>query len=336
METLIYEKLNDKAVRCGICRHVCVIREGKRGICEVRENKDGRLLSLVYPKLIAKSIDPIEKKPIFHLKPGSFSYSIATVGCNFKCAFCQNSDIAQMPSDTSGMIQGRDVTPEEIVKEALKAGCESISYTYTEPTVFFELALSTARLAKEKGLFNIFVTNGYMSQKALEMVSPYLDAANVDLKAFTDEFYKTWCKAGIEPVKENIRHMLDLGILVELTTLLIPGLNDDKKELIAMAEYIAQDLGEKTPWHISRFHPCYRMTDRPSTPVSSLMSAFEAGKAAGLRYVYTGNAPGLVSENTFCHSCKALLIKRHGYQIESRLLSGGACPECKTIAHGIY
>jgi len=336
METLIYEKLKDKSVKCGICRHACVIREGKRGVCNVRENQGGRLLSLVYPKLIAKSIDPIEKKPIFHLKPGSFSYSIATVGCNFKCAFCQNSDIAQMPSDIGGMIQGRDVTPEEIVKEALKAGCESISYTYTEPTVFFELALSTARLAKEKGLFNIFVTNGYMSQKALEMVAPYLDAANVDLKAFTDKFYKTFCKARIEPVKENIRHMLDLGILVELTTLLIPGLNDDKKELTAMAEYIATDLGEKTPWHISRFHPCYRLTDTPSTPVSSLMTAFEAGKATGLHYVYTGNVPGLPSENTFCHSCKALLVKRHGYQIENRLLKGGVCPECKTLAHGIY
>ncbi len=336
METLIYERLKDKSVRCGICRHACLIREGARGICNVRENQDGRLLSLVYPKLIAKSIDPIEKKPIFHLKPGSFSYSIATVGCNFKCAFCQNSDIAQLPSDSGGMIQGRDMSPEEIVNEALKAGCESISYTYTEPTVFFELAFHTAKLAKDKGLYNVFVTNGYMSQKALEMVSPYLDAANVDLKAFTDEFYKTYCKARIAPVKENIRHMLDMGILVELTTLLIPGLNDDKKELTAMAEYIARDLGKETPWHISRFHPCYRMTDRPATPVSSLMTAFEAGKNAGLYYVYTGNVPGLLSENTFCRSCKALLVKRHGYQIENRLLPGGACPECQTIAHGIY
>ena len=336
METLIYEKLSDKTVRCGICRHACVIGEGKRGICQIRENKDGRLLSLVYPKLIAKSIDPIEKKPIFHLKPGSFSYSIATVGCNFKCTFCQNSDIAQMPSDTGGMIQGRDMTPEEIVKEAIDKGCESISYTYTEPTVFFELAFDTAKLAKKSGLYNIFVTNGYMSQRAIDMISPYLDAANVDLKAFTDRFYKTYCKARIEPVKENIRHMLDLGILVELTTLLIPGLNDDKKELTAMAEYIARDLGEKTPWHISRFHPCYQLTDRPSTPESSLMTAFEAGRNAGLFYVYTGNVPGLLSENTYCHSCKTLLVKRHGYRIENRLLLGGACPECKTIAHGIY
>ncbi len=336
METLIYEKLKDKSVRCDICRHACVIRDGERGICNVRENQAGRLLSLVYPKLIAKSIDPIEKKPIFHLKPGSFSYSIATVGCNFKCAFCQNSDIAQMPSDIGGLIQGRDITPEEIVKEALKAGCESISYTYTEPTVFFELAYYTAKLAKEKGLYNVFVTNGYMSQKALEMVSPYLDAANVDLKAFTDKFYKTYCKARIAPVKENIRHMLDRGILVELTTLLIPGLNDDKKDLTAMAEYIARDLGKETPWHISRFHPCYRMTDRLATPVPSLMAAYEAGKTAGLYYVYTGNVPGLESENTYCHSCNALLVKRHGYRIENRLLPGGACPECKSITHGIY
>jgi len=335
METLIYEKLKDKSVRCGICRHACVIREGERGICEVRENKEGRLLSLVYPRLIAKSIDPIEKKPIFHLKPGSFSYSIATVGCNFKFAFCQNSDIAQMLA-ASGMIQGMAMTPEKIVEEALKAGCESISYTYTEPTVFFELALATAKLAKDKGLYNIFVTNGYMSQKALEMISPCLDAANVDLKAFTDGFYKTYCKARLEPVKENIRHMLNLGILVELTTLLIPGLNDDPQELASMAGYIARDLGPETPWHISLFHPCYRLTDRPATPVSSLMTAFEAGQKAGLYYVYTGNVPGLASENTFCRSCKALLVKRRGYRIENRLLPGGACPNCKTIAHGIY
>lgn len=336
METLIYEKLDDQRVRCGICRHFCVIAEGKRGICQVRENKGGRLLSLVYPKLIASSVDPIEKKPIFHLKPGSLSYSIASVGCNLKCSFCQNSDIAQMPSETGGLIQGKDVSPEEIVSCAIQKGCESISYTYTEPTVFFELAFETAKLAKEKGLYNIFVTNGFMSEKVLDLISPYLDAANVDLKAFSDEFYKNFCRARLEPVKKNIHHMLDLKILVELTTLLIPGLNDGQEELTAMAAYIAEDLGLETPWHISRFHPCYRMTDRPATPLSSLMRAYEAGKKAGLLYVYTGNVPGLPSENTFCHSCHALLVKRHGYRIENRLNKGGFCPECNTRAHGIY
>ncbi|MBU8912151.1 MAG: AmmeMemoRadiSam system radical SAM enzyme [Desulfobacterales bacterium] len=336
METLIYEKLDKKRVKCHICRHFCLIKDGKRGICGVRENKGGRLYSLVYPKVIANSVDPIEKKPVFHLKPGSYSYSIATVGCNFKCAFCQNSNIAQMPSDYDGLIQGRDFSPEAIVKEAVKTGCDSISYTYTEPTVFFELALETARLAKNQGLLNIFVTNGYMSTRALEMVGPWLDAANVDLKAFDDRFYQTWCKARLEPVKENISYMKELGILVEITTLLIPGLNDDKDDIKAMAEYIANDLGEETPWHISRFHPCHHMMDRPATPVPALEKAYEAGKAAGLRYVYIGNVPGQSSENTYCHSCNELLVKRTGYQIECYLQEQGKCPRCDTIAYGIY
>ena len=336
METLIYEKLDGKRVKCHICRHFCLIKDGKRGICGVRENKGGRLYSLVYPKVISTSVDPIEKKPVFHLKPGSCSYSIATVGCNFKCAFCQNSNIAQMPSDYDGLIQGRDFLPEAIVKEAVKTGCDSISYTYTEPTVFFELALETARLAKNQGLLNIFVTNGYMSTRALEMISPYLDAANVDLKAFNDRFYQTWCKARLEPVKENISYMKELGILVEITTLLIPGLNDDKDDINAMADYIANDLGQETPWHISRFHPCYNMMDRPPTPVLALEKAYEAGKAAGLRYVYIGNVSGQSSENTYCHSCNELLVKRAAWQIESFLKEQGKCPRCDTIAYGIY
>ena len=336
METLIYEKLEENAVKCNICNHFCVIKDGKKGRCRVRENKGGTLLSLVYPKVIAKGVDPIEKKPLFHLKPGSFSYSIATVGCNFKCAFCQNSDIAQMPRDFIGMIQGKEMFPESIVTEALKKGCESISYTYTEPTIFFELALETAMLAKKKGLLNVFVTNGYMSTPLLEMVSPFLDAANVDLKAFNDRFYQTYCKARLEPVKENIKQMKDMGILVEITTLLIPGLNDDENEICAMADYIANDLGRETPWHISRFHPCYNMTDRPSTSVLALEKAYRAGVAAGLRYVYIGNVPGQSSENTYCHSCNELLVKRYAYQIESYLQEDGKCPKCDTIAYGIY
>lgn len=336
METLIYEKLDQTQVRCQICSHFCVIRDKKRGICGVRENKGGRLFSLVYPKLIAKSVDPIEKKPLFHLKPGSFSYSIATVGCNFRCSFCQNSNIAQMPSDYDGLIQGNEVLPELIVKHAMENGCESISYTYTEPTVFFELALETARLAKDQGLLNIFVTNGYMSTKALEMISPYLDAANVDLKAFNDRFYQTYCKARLEPVKETIRNMKELGILVEITTLLIPGLNDDETQMNAMAEYIANDLGKETPWHISRFHPCYKMMDRAITPVSALEKAWETGKKAGLAYVYIGNVKGGSFENTYCHSCGELLVNRYGYQIESFLREKGKCPACGTIAWGLY
>ncbi len=336
METLIYKKLKKHSVQCQMCNHFCVIKDREKGICSVRENRGGKLNSLVYPKLIATSVDPIEKKPMFHLKPGSYSYSIATVGCNFKCTFCQNSNIAQMPQDNKGMIQGKNLSPASIVKQALKTGCKSISYTYTEPTVFFELALETARLAKKEGLLNVFVTNGYMSKKLIEMASPYLDAANVDLKAFNDHFYQVYCKARLEPVKENIKTMMDMGILVEITTLLIPGLNDDEGQICEMADYIANDLGRQTPWHISRFHPSYHMKDRSATPVKSLEKAHAAGRAAGLHYVYIGNVPGQPWENTYCHSCNKLLVKRHAYQVESFLNQKGQCPECHKKAYGIY
>ncbi len=336
METLIYEKLGKGRVRCGICRHFCVISEGERGLCMVRKNIKGRLLCLSYPKLVAAGVDPIEKKPVFHFRPGSLSYSIASVGCNFQCDFCQNSDIAQMPRDCGGMIQGRDITPESIVSNALGSGCDSIAYTYTEPTVFFELAFETAKLAKQRGLFNIFVTNGYMSGPALEMIRPYLDIANVDLKAFNDRFYQKYCRARLEPVKKSIRKMKDSGMLVEITTLLVPGLNDNEDDLAAMAEFIASDLGPETPWHISRFHPCYRMQDRPATDIKSLKKAFETGKKAGLHYVYTGNAPGLASENTFCQNCGTLVVERTGYHIKNYFVHPGRCPSCNTEIYGIY
>ncbi len=336
METLIYDKLDDKAVQCNICHHFCIIKEGKKGICQVRENSGGRLLSLVYSKVIANSVDPIEKKPLFHLKPGSYSYSIATMGCNFKCSFCQNSNIAQVSPEYGTMIHGQDMLPETIVQEALNANCASISYTYTEPTIFCELALETARLAKEKGLLNIFVTNGYMSTKLLEMLSPCLDAANVDLKAFNNKFYQTYCKASLEPVKKNIIKMKKMGILVEITTLLIPGLNDDPDDIEAMAKFIANDVGMDTPWHISRFHPSYKMNDRPATPVADLERAYNAGKTAGLRYVYIGNVPGQSQENTHCHSCGEILVERYAYNIENYMDNRGRCPGCGTTALGIY
>ncbi|MFH1153099.1 MAG: AmmeMemoRadiSam system radical SAM enzyme [Pseudomonadota bacterium] len=336
MKTLFYTKLDKDRVRCGICCHYCVIDPGRRGICHVRENRDGVLESLVYPLVVARAIDPVEKKPIFHLKPGSTSYSIATVGCNFKCSFCQNADIAQMPSDHGGLIRGVEMEPEVIVTQALRAGCKSISYTYTEPAVFVELALATATLAREKGLFNIFVTNGYMSPEVIRAAAPVIDAANVDLKSFSDDFYRHYCKARLEPVKENLILMRSLGILVEVTTLLIPGLNDDPAELKALAGFIADSLGPDTPWHISRFHPCYHLTDRERTPVTTLEKAFVLGKEAGLRYVYTGNVPGLATENTHCHACGRLLIRRVAYTIDSCVTDRGLCPDCGTPVYGRF
>jgi len=335
MEAYLYEPLKEKKVKCNLCSHRCIIKDGKRGICGVRENRDGILESLVYGRLIARHIDPIEKKPLFHFLPGSISYSIATVGCNFKCRFCQNADIAQMPSDHNGKIIGDLCSPEDVVDAAEKGKCKSIAYTYTEPTVFFEFAFDTAKLAHERGIRNVFITNGYMSSEALNMINPYLDAANVDLKAFTKSFYKEICGSRLEPVKETLKLMKKLGIFVEVTTLLIPGLNDGTEELKELALFIADSLGTETPWHISRFYPTYRLTDRPATPVESIANAREIGIKSGLRYVYTGNLPGDKGENTFCYSCGKILIDRLGFSIIKNVLEKGCCPYCGTQIDGI-
>ena len=267
--------------------------------------------------------------------PGSLSYSIATVGCNFKCKFCQNADIAQMPSDRNGMIMGDLFSPGDIVDAALKGNCKTIAYTYTEPTVFFEFAYDTAKLAHQKGIKNVFVTNGYMTAQALNMISPYLDAANVDLKAYTNDFYKTYCGAKLAPVKETLKLMKSLGVFVEVTTLLIPGLNDARDELEKLAAFLAGSLGTETPWHISRFHPTYRLTDRPSTPVKTLLMARDIGIEAGLKYVYTGNVPGESAEKTFCYQCGKLLIDRWGFYVRENLIENGRCPNCGAEIDGV-
>jgi pyruvate formate lyase activating enzyme len=335
MEAYLYEHLEENKVKCSLCNHRCVIKEGRRGICGVRENRGGVLNTLVYGKLIARNIDPIEKKPLFHFMPGSLSYSIATVGCNFKCKFCQNADIAQMPSDRNGMIMGDYFSPREVVDAALKGDCKTIAYTYTEPTVFFELAYDTAKIAHQKGIKNVFVTNGYMTAEAINMISPYLDAANVDLKAYTEDFYKTYCGAKLAPVKETLKLMKSLGVFVEVTTLLIPGLNDARDELENLAAFLADCLGTETPWHISRFHPTYKLMDRPPTPVKTLVMAREIGIKAGLKYVYTGNVPGESGEKTFCYQCGKLLIDRWGFYIRENLTENGRCPYCGAQIHGV-
>ena len=330
MEAFFYEKQDNFSVKCGLCSHNCIITHGKRGICQVRENKNGKLTSLVYGQVIAKNVDPIEKKPLFHFLPGSFSCSIATVGCNFKCRFCQNSDIAQMPSDNKGMIAGVYMSPADVVNYALSQGCMSISYTYTEPTVFFEFAYDTAKLAHKNGLLNVFVTNGYMSEQALKKIAPYLDAANVDLKSFSDDFYKKICCAKLSPVLLTLKRMKELGIFVEVTTLLIPGLNDDPDQLNQMAEFIAVELGRETPWHISRFHPAYKLKDKSITSENSLIKAYETGKKHGLFHIYLGNIPESSMENTTCCNCGKTLIYRRGFNITKNLLKENRCPFCNT------
>jgi len=336
MEAYLYEPLEDNKVKCNLCSHRCVIKAGRRGKCSVRENQAGMLHTLVYDRVIAMHVDPIEKKPLFHFLPGTLSYSVATVGCNLRCKFCQNADIAQMPADHQGMIMGDAVTPQKIVVAAEKSGCRSISYTYTEPTVFFELAYDTARIARDHGLRNVFVTNGYMTAEALEMINPYLDAANVDLKAFRDRYYKDLCGARLKHVQETLRGMKALGIFVEVTTLIVTGLNDDSAELEDLAAFIAHDLGTDTPWHISRFHPTYQLTDRPATPVKTLTRAREIGLQAGLKYVYTGNVPGNTGENTFCPGCGEMVIERWGFQVSALRIKDGRCSLCGAGIEGVW
>jgi pyruvate formate lyase activating enzyme len=332
-EAMLYESLGEGKVQCSLCAHRCVIKEGKRGICGVRRNQGGSLQTLVYARAIARNVDPVEKKPLFHFQPGSRSFSIATVGCNFRCLFCQNADISQMPRDVDRII-GDEFPPEQVVQAALRSGSRSISYTYTEPTIFFEYAIETAKLAHPAGLKNIFVSNGYMTPEALDTIHPYLDAANVDLKAFTDTFYKEQCGARLEPVLESLRKMKGLGIWVEVTTLVIPGLNDGDEEFREIARFL-KDLGPETPWHVSRFHPTYRLTTVSHTPAATLRRAREIGLQEGLHYVYTGNIRGDEGENTLCHKCGKVLIERYGFSIGHYGIKSGRCPGCQTPVAGV-
>ena len=314
-EALLYQKLKNNTARCNLCSHRCLIAPGKRGICFVRENQNGVLYSLVYGLAIAANVDPIEKKPLFHFLPGTKSFSIASAGCNFRCEFCQNWDISQITKRPEGKIIGEELPPEKVVKQALKSGCKSIAYTYTEPTIFFEYAQDTARLAKKEGLANVFVTNGYQTPETIKKMKGIIDAANIDLKSFSEEFYQKICGARLTPVLEAIKLMHKAGIWIEITTLVVPKQNDSEKELTQIAKFIAS-VDKNIPWHISRFHPDYKMTNSYPTPLETLENAFQIGKNAGLKYVYLGNVITETGENTFCPKCGALAIRRAGYLTE--------------------
>ena len=332
-EAMFYQKAERQAVNCSLCYHRCTIKKGKVGICGVRENRDGILYSLVYEKAISESADPIEKKPLFHFQPGSRSFSIATVGCNFKCLHCQNNSISQMPRDKK-YIAGDDLQPSKIVYLAKEYNCSSISYTYTEPTIYFEYAYETSKIAKEEGLANVFVTNGYTTPEPLKAIQPYLDGANIDLKSFSDEFYGTVCGAKLQPVLDTITLYYQLGIWIEITTLIIPTYNDSDQELRDIARFI-KNIDEKIPWHITAYYPTYRLTDQPRTPVSTLRRARDIGLGEGLRYVYEGNVPGEGGENTFCYNCNTLLIKRLGFSIVENTIKDGKCPHCQAVIDGV-
>jgi len=325
--TILATAMPDGAVRCGVCAHRCLVRLDRTGICGVRENRDGVLISTAYGAAVAVAMDPIEKKPLFHVAPGTQAYSLATAGCPFHCVFCQNWEIAQGPR-LGQRVPARRLSPERAVDEALAHGARSIAYTYVEPTVFLEYALDIARPARAAGLLNLFITDGYATPEAIDLLATVLDAANVDLKAFDDAFYRRRCGARLQRVLEAIEAYRRAGIWLEITTLVIPGENDDDAELRELTAWLVEHVGPETPWHVSRFFPAFHMQDRPPTPLVTLRRAAEIGREAGLQHVYVGNAPELGMEDTHCIGCGTLLLARRGYRLIRHLADDGTCPAC--------
>ncbi|MEA3546905.1 MAG: AmmeMemoRadiSam system radical SAM enzyme [Thermodesulfobacteriota bacterium] len=334
-EAMFYQQGQENEVVCGLCNHHCHIKEGKRGICGVRENQDGKLYSLVYGRLIAENVDPIEKKPLFHFLPGSRAYSIATVGCNFRCLHCQNYDISQYPHRHGGEISGTERSAESVVEDAVRQDCASVCYTYVEPTIFYEFAYDCSVLAHKRQLKNVFVSNGYMSPDVTRHLAPVLDGINIDIKGFTDNFYKKVCKARLQPVLDNVKLMHELGVWVEVTTLVIPGLNDSKEELRDIARFV-KSVSPAMPWHVTAFYPTYKMLDREPTPAATLRMAREIGLEEGLRFVYEGNIPGEGGENSYCPACGEELISRFGFNIRTNSLSEGRCAKCGEFIEGVW
>ncbi len=325
-EAMLYSKLEDQKVSCHLCGRRCTISEGKSGYCQVRKNKNGTLYSLVYGKACSANPDPIEKKPLWHFRPGSLVMSVATVGCNFRCLFCQNWQISHERD-----ITGRSLSPEKIVDHAIQTGCTGVSYTYTEPTIFFEYAYDTAKIAQTKGLFNTFVTNGYLTPEAIDTIATYLDAATVDFKGNANpRFYKKYCNVpSVDPIYDALKAMKAAKIHVEITNLLVTDVGDNVKDAEKLAQWIVQELGEDTPIHLLRFYPHHKLRNLPPTPIKALEAAAAASSRAGLKYVYLGNVPGHQGANTVCHNCGALLIERLGVHTTSvRLTRDNHCPSC--------
>jgi pyruvate formate lyase activating enzyme len=329
---MLFAREDHGLVQCYLCSHRCRIQPDGFGLCGVRQNIGGELYTFAYGEVIARNVDPVEKKPLLHFLPGSKAYSIATIGCNFKCDFCQNWQISQA-SFKNGDMGGEPLSPETVVQNARRTHCASIAYTYTEPTIFFEYARDIAVIAHRYGIKNVFVTNGYMTPEALELMSPYLDACNVDLKSFRDSYYKTVCRGRLEPVLQAIKTMKRLNIWVEVTTLVLPDQNDSEKELTEIANFIVQ-IDPDIPWHISRFFPKYRAVDIRPTPMESMFRAEEIGKKAGLRYVYLGNIGA--QTDTHCPNCNKLLIRRSNFAISSSIQSDGLCPSCENKIAGVW
>lgn len=328
-EAMLWQKERN-GIRCGLCARHCFIAKGKRGFCLVRVNKDNILYTLNYGKLVAVNVDPIEKKPFFHFYPESKALSIAAVGCNFRCQFCDNWEISQSVGEQAESVEGKKYTPEEIVEMAEKNNCKSIAYTYTEPTIFFEFAYKTAKLAKRSNIMNVFVTNGYMSEEAIKKIAKYLDAAVVDIKASLDpEFYKKFMSVpDVKPIYSSLRQMKKQRIFLEVTNLIIPQIGDNVDLCQRLAEHMSTNLSSSIPLHIIQFHPSYKLMELPQTPVSTMERCVAEARKMGLRYVYIGNVPGHDDENTYCYNCRELLIKRLGPSVEKINLVKDRCPNC--------
>jgi len=333
-EAMLYHVLDDKRVHCYLCNHQCHIEDTRYGFCGVRQNINGELFTHAYRDVVAAHVDPIEKKPLYHFLPGTRSFSIAAAGCNFRCGFCQNWQISQVSHRDGTAGPGQALSPQDVVRIALENRCQSISYTYTEPTIFFEYAYDIAQLARDTGLLNVFVTNGYMTAEALKTIQPFLDACNVDLKAFSEDTYQKVCHARLQPVLDSIRMMKELNIWVEITTLVVPGLNDSEEELNNIARFIA-GIDNNIPWHISRFHPDFQFTEAAATPVEVLNRACALGMEAGLRYIYVGNVIGK-HEETMCPNCRRVLLRREGFSVAANILKNSCCPDCSERIAGIF
>ncbi len=331
------EKRKDEKVLCKACNQRCVLAEGEYGKCGIRKNEGGELYLTVYGLAAAYNIDPIEKKPLFHFLPGTEILSVGTVGCNFSCKFCQNFEISQFPQENNYRVFGDPLMPETIVNIAKSRKIPSIAFTYNEPVVVFEYAYDTFKLAKENNIKTVFVSSGYETKEAIDTIKPYLDAANIDLKAFTDRFYREICGARLKPVLDAIEYSYKKGIWIEITTLLIPGENDSDEEIRDIAKFIAS-LDKNIPWHVSRFYPMYKMLDKPPTPIERLKRAYEIGKEEGLNYVYVGNIVDEDRESTYCPTCKYKVIERTGYvgQYVKNHLVDGRCPKCSTKIAGVW
>jgi pyruvate formate lyase activating enzyme len=333
-EALFYEKIGKGAVRCTLCPKGCTLLSGERGICKVRANFGGVLYSLVYNRVVACHIDPIEKKPLFHFTPGERALSIATAGCNLGCTFCQNWSISQShPEDTRFAV----LTPEDIVSLAVQHGCSAIAYTYSEPTIFYEFMLDCAKRAHDNGIKNVWITSGYINPAPLKELVPLLDAANVDLKGIRDEYYHTYCEGSVAPVLETLKTLKEEGVHLEITNLILPGANDSEEDIRDLAAWISDNIGEDAVVHFSRYFPAYKMQS-PPTPLKTLLKARDIAHHEGLSYVYIGNYPGQGLENTYCSRCGALLVRRIGYSIiwEDYRIRQNRCPECGERIYGVW